>query len=231
MFRIFISSVQREFAEERKALAEYIRRDAILGRFFEVFLFEEVPAQDRSASGVYLEEVDACDIYLGLHGAEYGNVDAKGVSATEREYECAAKKQKTRICLLKRGEVTDPRQKKFIDRINADVVRKGFATYDELRTSVYAALAKYLEAKDLINALPFDASATAHIQLKDLSITKIRAFLQKAREIRKRRGCQGRGGLLKTEMISGWLSSGRFLMRIITSCPINYLINYPIITR
>ena len=55
-FKLFISSVQREFAEERKLLADYIRRDAILGRFFEVFLFENVPAQERSASDVYLSE-------------------------------------------------------------------------------------------------------------------------------------------------------------------------------
>lgn len=34
-YRIFVSSVQREFAKERKALADYIRKDAILGRFFE----------------------------------------------------------------------------------------------------------------------------------------------------------------------------------------------------
>lgn len=88
-FKIFISSVKREFAEERKLLAEYIRKDAILGRFFEVFLFEEVPAQERSASDVYLSEVDASDIYLGILGATYGHVDRKGVSATEREYERA----------------------------------------------------------------------------------------------------------------------------------------------
>ena len=50
--RIFISSVQREFAKERKDLASYIRQDAILGKFFEVFLFEEVPAQERKADGV-----------------------------------------------------------------------------------------------------------------------------------------------------------------------------------
>lgn len=58
--RIFISSVQREFAKERKDLASYIRQDAILGKFFEVFLFEEVPAQERKADGVYLPEVDEC---------------------------------------------------------------------------------------------------------------------------------------------------------------------------
>ena len=84
--RIFISSVQREFAKERKALAEYVRKDAILGRFFDVFLFEEVPAQERKADGVYLAEVDSCDIYLGIFGHTYGNVDSSGVSATEREY-------------------------------------------------------------------------------------------------------------------------------------------------
>ena len=39
--KIFISSVQQEFALERKALADYIRTDALLGKFFEVFIFEE----------------------------------------------------------------------------------------------------------------------------------------------------------------------------------------------
>ena len=61
-FRIFISSVQKEFAKERKWLADYIRKDAILGRFFDVFLFEEVPAQERDAAGLYLNEVAASDI-------------------------------------------------------------------------------------------------------------------------------------------------------------------------
>ena len=36
--RIFISSVQKEFAEERRMLADYIRRDPLLGSFFSVFL-------------------------------------------------------------------------------------------------------------------------------------------------------------------------------------------------
>ena len=80
--RIFISSVQREFAKERKDIASYIRQDAILGKFFEVFLFEEVPAQERKADGVYLSEVDECDIYLGIFGHAYGNVDSSGISAS-----------------------------------------------------------------------------------------------------------------------------------------------------
>ena len=185
-YRIFISSVQREFAKERKALASYIRKDAILGKFFEVFLFEEVPAQERKADGVYLAEVDDCDIYLGIFGHTYGNVDSRGVSATEREYRRAAARHKYRICFVdKSAGETYPQQAAFISRVNDDVVRKGFVGYDDLRTAVYAALAKHLEDKGLINVLPFDAAKTAGVTIKDLSVAKIRDFIRTAREKRQ----------------------------------------------
>ena len=45
--RIFISSVQREFAQKRNALRDYLRGDPLMRRFFDVFLFEDVPALDR----------------------------------------------------------------------------------------------------------------------------------------------------------------------------------------
>ena len=44
MEKIFISSVQNEFSEMRKLLADYLRNDPLLGSFFEPFIFEEVPA-------------------------------------------------------------------------------------------------------------------------------------------------------------------------------------------
>lgn len=55
--KIFISSVQREFAEERAMLCHYIRTDVLLGKFFEPFIFEEVPANEYPTSHVYLKEV------------------------------------------------------------------------------------------------------------------------------------------------------------------------------
>ena len=64
--RIFVSSVQKELATERSALSEYLRRDALLSRFFEAFLFEEMPAADHRADFCYLDEVRRCDIYLGI---------------------------------------------------------------------------------------------------------------------------------------------------------------------
>ena len=64
--RIFISSVQKEFSKERIRLCNYIRQDALLGKFFEPFLFEELPATDTSAEQAYLSEVANSDIYLSI---------------------------------------------------------------------------------------------------------------------------------------------------------------------
>ena len=133
-----------------------------------------------------MAEVDACDIYLGIFGHTYGNVDSSGVSATEREYLRAAKRHKTRICFIdKSAGDTEPRQTAFISRVSEDVVRKGFVGYDDLRTAVYAALAKCLEDKGFINVLPFDASKTAGVTMKDLSVVKMRDFIRTAREKRQ----------------------------------------------
>ena len=68
--RIFISSVQKEFADERRMLAEYIRHDPLLGLFFSVFLFEESPAVDVSAAKLYLPEVESSDIPLYVFRSE-----------------------------------------------------------------------------------------------------------------------------------------------------------------
>ena len=75
--KIFINSVQKEFATERKALAEYLAGDPLLRRFFEYFLFEDQPAADQRADQCYLDEVDRCDIYIGIFGNEYGWEDER----------------------------------------------------------------------------------------------------------------------------------------------------------
>ncbi len=54
--RIFISSVQKELAAERRALADFINGDPLLQRYFDLFLFEDLPATDRRADDVYLDE-------------------------------------------------------------------------------------------------------------------------------------------------------------------------------
>lgn len=135
-FKVFISSVQREFAAERQMLAEYVRKDALLGKFFDVFLFEEEPACDVEARDLYLPEVEKSDIYLGILGTQFGNADADGVSPTEREYDLATVKGKERLVFVKKCE-RDPREERFVQKVQSDVVRKSFETAQGLATPQY----------------------------------------------------------------------------------------------
>src|SRR3990172_7896946 len=98
---IFVSSVQKELQSERQAVRDFVRGDALLRRFFDVFLFEDLPASDRRADDVYLDEVARCAIYLGLLGDEYGGEDASGVSPTEREFDHATARGKVRLVFVK----------------------------------------------------------------------------------------------------------------------------------
>lgn len=76
--KVFISSVQAEFAAERKQLCEYIRTDALLGKFFRPFIFEELPANNQSAQEAYLTEAAHCDIIRRQNVAQT-DIDNQGV--------------------------------------------------------------------------------------------------------------------------------------------------------
>jgi len=60
-YKIFISAVQKELQQERRAVKDFVQGDALLGRYFDAFLFEDLPASDRKADNVYLEEVARSD--------------------------------------------------------------------------------------------------------------------------------------------------------------------------
>ena len=82
------------------ALKDYIQGDPFLGRFFDVCLFEDLPASGRRADEIYLEEVDRCDIYLGVFANDYGYEDTEGVSPTEREFDRATVSAKERLVFI-----------------------------------------------------------------------------------------------------------------------------------
>lgn len=184
MIRVFISSVQREFAEERQLLCKYIREDALLGKFFLPFIFEELPAINLSAPEAYLTEASTSDIYLGLYGHDYGYEDAEGISPTEREYDAATANNRHRIVFIKRCDERHPKEQNFIHRVEQDVVRKSFADYDELRTAVYAALVRFLEEKEYLRLLPWDASICPLANLSDIDEEKVDEFVAVARKHR-----------------------------------------------
>lgn len=189
MKRIFISSVQKELAEERRALKEYVEKDPLLGRYFEVFLFEDLPARDQRADAVYLDEVDRCDLYLGLFGMEYGYVDAEGLSPTEREFDRATTQGKLRLVYVKGATDTgrDERLLRLIRRAGEQLIRRRFDGTSGLIAAVYASLVEHLVDTGVVNTLPFDAAACPRATLNDLDADKLRTFLRTARTERNLR--------------------------------------------
>ncbi|TSA35897.1 MAG: DUF4062 domain-containing protein [Verrucomicrobiaceae bacterium] len=185
--RIFISSVQKEFASERRDLKAFLLGDAFLKRFVaDVFLFEELPARDQRADDLYLAEVEACDIYIGIFGNEYGHEDAGGLSPTEREYLHATKLRRTRLIFVWGQEdmTRSAKMKNLVRRASAELVRRRVADMPSLNAEVYASLVDYLDQRGAFKLAPFDTSACDKASFSDLSRKRIDWFLDTARRAR-----------------------------------------------
>ena len=184
---IFISSVQREFTEERAALRDYLRSDPLMRRFFDPFLFEDVPATDRRPDELYLDEVERCEVYVGLFGRDYGTEDERGISPTEREFDHATALGKHRLIFVKGAsdDARHPKMQALTDKAQAGLIRKRFSTAAELVSGLYTALVDYLDRKDLIRQGPFDASPCMGARLEDLDYERMTTFIRTARRARQ----------------------------------------------
>jgi ATP-dependent DNA helicase RecG len=184
---IFVSSVQKELEEERRALKAFVEGDPLLRRYFTAFLFEDLPASDRRADEVYLDEVDGCSVYVGLFGYEYGFEDSEGISPTEREFDRASKRGKTRLIFVTGADDRGrhPKMQALIRSAGSQLIRRRFGSIPELTAVLYASLVEYLERTGLLRTRPFDASACPQATLADLSEDKLRWFLARARQERQ----------------------------------------------
>ena len=156
-------------------------------RFFDVFLFEDVPASDRRPDELYLDEVERCDLYVGLFGSHYGTEDEEGLSPTEREFDRATTLGAHRLIFVKGADASarHSRMQALIDKAQAGLIWKRFNTPQELVTGLYAALVEYLEGKELIRWGPFDAAACAKAAVGDLDFERMARFIRTARRARQ----------------------------------------------
>lgn len=185
--KIFISSVQKEFAQVRRDLKAFLLGDAVLHRFIsEVFLFEDLPAKDRRADEVYLEEVERCDIYLGLFGYEYGYEDDNGVSPTEHEYNHATRHKKARLIYVwgTDDKKRTPKMRQLVSKASGQLIRRRVDDVSALTSEVYASLVDQLDGMGALRAPPFDTSACDGATLANLSRERVEWFLQTARRER-----------------------------------------------
>jgi predicted HTH transcriptional regulator len=184
--RIFVSSVQKELAAERQALRDYVRADKLLSRYFEVFLFEDLPAIDREAGAVFLAEVERAPIYVGLFGAEYGFEDEEGVSPTEREFDRATARGRKRLIFVK--DVAGPRHpnmQQLIAKASAQVIRRRFVDEADLKGKLYDSLLEHLQETGALSQLPFLDAAAPSATMGDIAEAAVERFVRRARAERK----------------------------------------------
>ncbi len=184
---IFISSVQKELAEDRRAVKTFIENDPLLRRFFTVFLFEDLPASDRRADAVYLTEVDRSAIYVGLFGNDYGFEDTEGLSPTEREFDRATDQRKLRLIFVK-GKDDQQRHSKMktlIHKAGVQLIRRRYNDIAELKAVLYASLVAHLETCGIIQDRPFEERARMDANLDDLDAHAVADFVRLARSERQ----------------------------------------------
>lgn len=185
--RIFISSVQKEFEQIRADLKAFLLGDAVLRRFVaEVFIFEELPASDRRADQVYVEEVKRCDVYLGIFGYEYGYEDDDGISPTEREYDHATKHRKTRLVYVWGSDEKRraPKMRQLVRKAGKELIRRRIENASALTAEVYASLVDHLDRRGALQIPPFDTSRCDGATVASLSRKRIDWFLERARAVR-----------------------------------------------
>lgn len=208
--RIFISSVQKEFAEERRLLKRYIAMNPAYRRFFDTFVFEEdVVAADRRTDEVYLEELGKCDIYLGLIGREYGFEDTEGVSPTEREFDEATRLGLTRLLFVldNDGGKRHPKEAAFLKKISTSLIRAKCSDPAQLLLEIYASLDGMLVERGAYRMGPFDASPCDGATMADIDEDKVRWFVKRARQERNVIVIHRRNGTNSIKLPEGSLKS------------------------
>ena len=181
--RIFISSVQKELADERRAIRDFVRGDALLGRFFDVFLFEDLPASDRRADEVYLDEVSRSALYVGIFGQQYGYEDTTGLSPTEREYDQATAQGKIRLIYVKgEGDARrHPKMLALVRKAGGELIRRRFTGIADLTGELYASLVDYLEKRGILQNRPFEDRPCPGASLDDLDAKAVADFVRRSR--------------------------------------------------
>ena len=179
--------MQKELADERRAVKAFVEGDPLLRRYFTAFLFEDLPASDRRADNVYLDEVNRCTVYLGLFGQQYGFEDAAGVSPTEREFDQATARGKPRLIFVKGADdkARHPKMQELIRKAGAQLIRRRFGSTDELFRLLQDSLVEYLVGRGVISGTVVEQRPCLGSALDDIDPDRVARFVSRARDERQ----------------------------------------------
>lgn len=186
-FKVFLSSVQSEFASERASLREYFQTDPLLRETFEILLFEDIPPSEVPPDTAYLERVDQADILIGLFGLEYWTEGGDGISPTEKEYNRASDTNTHRLVFVKEAEDEHrhPKMRQLIRKAQQSLVVSRFNTFEDLKSVMQAAIVEFLRVKRVLRTGGFDESICENAALTDISAQRVVSFVRLARRARQ----------------------------------------------
>ena len=173
-YKIFISSVRREFEHERKFIKQEIKNDYILNKFFEVFLYEELSALGASPREVYSDEAINSDIYIGLIGSDYGSILESGISPTELEYDLYNKTHNDALIYIKDVEFREDKTEAFIKKVSNHSYTRFNNRYD-LMNAIKESLGDFI-AKNLRNYRAFDSEILLNSSCDDVDLDALDMF-------------------------------------------------------
>lgn len=181
-FKVFISGNQKELKRERLAVKEAILGNTVLEKFFDVFVFENLPAKGKPLVMTYLREVDDSDIYIGIIGNKYGTKGKDGFSPTEREFRrfLKAKRQGDVLFYIKgrNDSKRDKNLQRLVGAINQDYIYRRFMVKEELKNHVLNSLVAYLDEEGVINKMPFDYLICREADYGDIDEEEVKKFLK-----------------------------------------------------
>lgn len=175
MFKVFISSNQSEFEEERKFLFEEISKDPYLNRNVELFVFEADISRAFPANEVFINQVEESDIYIGLIGSNYGDIYGANVSATEYEYNTFIADKHEAYFFIKDCDTRDEGSERFLKRIQKVNKYKTFKNKEELLDEVKKSLQEAIDKK--LTTVPFDNEILYNSSMEDVDGEAIELYL------------------------------------------------------
>jgi predicted HTH transcriptional regulator len=147
LFKVFVSSVQKELEDERLIIQNLVNTDPFLSAHCTPVLYEYEPASADKVLEGCLRSLDNCQVYLLIVGVQYGT-PAGELSITHTEYRYAKQMDLPILAFIK-GERTVKRECDtdiLLKELEADGFKyKRFGNVIGLQKEVRAALVKLLQ--------------------------------------------------------------------------------------
>ncbi|MBU4536011.1 MAG: DUF4062 domain-containing protein [Euryarchaeota archaeon] len=182
-FKVFVSGNQSELSEERFAIKNVIESTPIIKKYFDPFLFEDLPAGGRDAVSTYLSEVKSSDIYIGILGNSYGPKNENGFSATELEYDTFLENVTDgEVLIFIKGHedsLRDSETTEFFNKAKKLSVYKRFNSIKDLKDGIIMSLESFLISEGRISFEEFDDRINPEIGYDVIDENEVKDFLEK----------------------------------------------------